>query len=162
MRIDYATADDIRTVALAMRQPDFDEFVALAQTDDRIELADVLAARYAGRPDVMVAFWEAQPVAVGGLVENRPHVLTALFFATDAFPQIALEVSYTVARMLRDIKASDVHRIEAVSLVGHDEAHRWIRHFGLQPEGSPMRGYGKNGEAYQQFAWVKDACAPSA
>jgi len=156
MRVEYATADDIRTVALAMRQADFDEFIALSHADTREALATHLVARFAGRADVMAGFDASdQPVAVAGLVEHRPNVLSALFFATDAFESVALEVTYIAHRLLRDVKTTGVHRIEAVSLVGHDQAHRWIRHFGLEAEGPPMRGFGKNGEAYQQFAWVR-------
>lgn len=156
MRVEYATADDIRTVALAMREADFDEFIALSRADDRAGLAEQLVARFSGRDDVMAAFDDQeQPVAVAGLVEHRPNVLSALFFATDDFEKVALEVTYIANRVLRDVRATSIHRIEAVSLVGHEQAHRWIRHFGLEPEGPPMRGFGKNGEAYQQFAWVR-------
>lgn len=162
MRLEYATADDVRAVALAMRESDYREFSALSPTTDREGLAERLAARYSGRDDVLAAFCDGQPVAVGGLIESRPNVLTALFFATDDFQKVGLEVTYFVKRLLPQVKANGVHRIEAVSLVGHTEAHRWIRHFGLLPEGPPMRGYGKNGEAYQQFAWIDDDCPPGA
>lgn len=165
MRIDYAGADDIRFVAYRMRAADYREFSALSATTNRKQLARHLARRYAGSPDVMAVWPEGskEPAAVGGLLEHRPGVLTALFLATDAFPSIAMELTIRIKReFLPQVKTTGVHRIEAVSLVGHTEAHRWIRHFGLKPEGPPMRGYGKNGEAYQQFAWVSDACPAGA
>lgn len=156
MRVEYATADDIRTVALDMREADFREFIALSAADSREALAAQLVTRFAGRSDVMTGFDDRdRPVAVAGLVEHRPNVLSALFFATDDFESVALEVTYIAHRLLRDVRATNVHRIEAVSMVGHDQAHRWIRHFGLKPEGPPMRCFGKNGEDYQQFAWVR-------
>lgn len=164
MRLDYPdpAGDDVFSVAMAMRETDYDEFIALSTATDRDALARQLAQRYAGRPDVMVAFAGSEPVAVGGLIEARPGVITLLFFATDRLPEIGLEMTYMVQKLLRAAKTAGTHRIEAVSMLGHDEAHRWIRHLGLEPEGPPMRGYGKSGETYQQFAWVSDACSPGA
>lgn len=158
MRLDFATADDIRAVALAMRETDFAEFSAVSVADDRAALAEILAQRWAGRDDVMTVFHDDRPVAIGGFIEGRPNVVTALFFATDEFEHTAaLAATYFVHRTFQQMKLHGVHRIEAVSQVGHTEAHRWMAHFGMLPEGPPMRGYGKNGEAYQMFAWVADA-----
>lgn len=142
-----------------MREADFREFVALSPATDRVGLADIMAQRWAGRDDILTVFDGRSPVAIGGFIEGRPHVITALFFATNDFVNVALPTTYFVHRVFQRLKAGGVHRIEAVSQVGHTEAHRWMAHFNMLPEGPPMRGYGKDGEAYQMFAWVKDAGA---
>ena len=156
MKIDYATAADVYDVALRMRESDYIEFDALSPTGSREELAARLADRFANRPDVLVARREDVPVAVGGLIEHRPNVVTLLFFATDDFNAVSGDISCTVKRILRRAKAAGTHRIEVVSLIGHKQAHDWIRWLGLREEGGPLRGFGKNGEAFQQFAWVAD------
>lgn len=159
MKLDHATAEDIRAVALAMREEDFAEFIALTPVDDRKSLAEILVARWSGREDVLTVFHDDRPVAIGGFIEARPNVVTALFFATDEFASTAaLATTYFVHRIFQQLKLKGVHRLEAVSSVAHAEAHRWMAHFKMLPEGPPMRGYGKNGEAYQMFAWVSDDC----
>lgn len=158
MNLEYPSEDDIRRVALDMRETDYREFIALSDQSTREGLALQLAVRFAGREDIFMASWAGWPVAVGGLIELRPHVVTLAMFATDDLPKIGGPLTKVLKGMFSDVKRTGVHRIEAVSMVGHDDAHRWIQALGLAPEGGPMRGYGKGGEAYQQFAWVADAC----
>lgn len=162
MRIDTATPKDVFDVALHMRDSDYNEFNALAPTESRGALAHFLRDRYKG-DDVIVARIEDLPVAIGRLVEARPNVITLAFFATPKLKFIGKPLTRFIRqRLLEPIKEAGVHRIECVSLVGHTEAHRWIRALGLREEGEPMAGYGKNGEAFQTFSWVSDVCKTSA
>lgn len=156
MRISEPTADAIRYVALHMRDRDFDEFSAVSYASSREELAADITARYDGRGDVMVADVDGEPICVGATIMARPNVVTLLFFATDRFPEIALPITRFIKRQLfpRLVKAG-VHRIEAVSMSGYEHAQNWLRTLGLQQETSEMQGYGKNGEAFIQFAWLK-------
>lgn len=158
MILEYATKEHIYAVAAAMRESDYREFSALSTEDTRGKLAVQLARRFAGRSDVMVATDDnVRPIAVGGLIEHRPNVVSLLFFATDAFPEIGLELTKVIKRdMIPPLKVAGVHRIEATAMADHVEAHRWIRSLGLEPE-AMLRGFGKGGETYQSFAWVSDA-----
>lgn len=163
MRISEPTPDAVRYVALNMRERDFDEFSAVSFATDRDELARDITARYGERNDVMVADVEGEPVCVGATIMSRPNVITLLFFATDRFPEIALPITRFIKKQLfpRLVKTG-VHRIEAVSMDGYEQAQHWLRTLGLEQETGPMPGYGRNGEAFIQFAWSKDVRSPGA
>lgn len=160
MRLSQATRDDVHAVALSMRDSDLEEFLALNHAEDRETLAIELAARYGRYENALVAHHNDEPVAVGAFVTGRPGVVTLMFFASDAWQPIAARLSQRLARMMEVMREEGTHRIEAVALASHAEARRWLEFFGLRPEGPPMRGYGKNGEIFQQYAWVSDACPP--
>ena len=156
MRIERATPDDIRNVALRMRESDLEEFLALSFRTSREDLADDLVRRHAAHG--IVAKLDGDAVAVGDAMETRPGVLTLWMFATDRFPEVALPLTrFVKKRLLAPLVAAGAHRIEAVSIAGHEQAHRWIKCLGLTYEAT-CRGYGKGGETFVQFAWVKNAC----
>jgi hypothetical protein len=160
MRIEPATPEAVRAVAVNMRERDFLEFSAVSYAETRFELAEVLTARYGESADVHVGFEGLEPVCVGGSVMARPNVISLLFFATDRFPEIILPATrYIKKQLLPRLIEAGVHRIEAVSMAGHSEAHAWLRTLGLQKETGPMHGYGKRGEAFIQFAWSQHVCA---
>ena len=155
MRIDVTTPQNVRHVAERMRTSDYREFSALAHADSRAALTDVLVAAYAGHPSGICAYAGDEPVAVGAMVEGRPNVITLMFFAADDFPKIALPLTRFITKNLFEkYRANGVHRIECVSIEGYEEAHRWIRLLGLRHE-AVFPGYGKGGEAFFQFSWVK-------
>lgn len=157
MRIDKPGWQDIRSVAMAMRDRDYDEFSALSFADTREALADVLVDRYAESRDVFCAYEGTEAVAVGAMVQGRPGVVTLMFFATDRLPEIGLALTkFITQRLFPAYRARGVHRIECVSLEGYEEVHRWIEVLGLRREAGPFRGFGKRGEAFVQFAWVAD------
>lgn len=156
MRIERATASDVAYVALRMREADFRELSALSWAQSREDLADGLAQRYAAQEGAIVAAHGAEPVAVGALVEHRPNVVTLAFFATDTLPKIGGPLTRFIRnRLFKPVKTAGAHRIEAVSMVGHHAAHRWIEALGLTLE-AVCHGYGRGGEDYLQFAWVRD------
>lgn len=156
MRIDRATPETIRAVAERMRERDVVEFAATSFAATRDQLTDDLVRRYAELPGVICASNAGGPVAVGATIEARPNVLTLLFFATDAFPGIALGLTRFIRqRLFPAQRAAGVHRIECVSIDTHIDAHRWIEILGLRRE-AEMPGYGKAGETFYQFAWKAD------
>jgi len=141
-----------------MRERDYKEFSAVSFTSDRRELADLMAERYGERTDVVVGCLDDYtPACVGAAIMSRPNVITLLFFATDHFPEIALPVTRFIRKQfLPRLVHAGVHRIEAVSLAGYVETHAWLKTLGLDQETEEMRGYGKHGEAFIQFAWSRD------
>lgn len=154
MRIDVTTPENVRHVAERMRASDYREFSALAHARDQQELAEALVQGYGEHPSGICAYYGDEPVAVGAMVQGRPNVVTLMFFATDEFPKIALSLTRFITKNLFEkYRAGGVHRIECVSIDGYDEAHRWIKLLGLQHE-AVFPGYGKNGEAFHQFAKV--------
>lgn len=159
MKIDVARPGEIRRVALAMRERDFDEISALAPADTREELAAFLEQCYTGVPDVLCGHGrDGEPICIGGLIQLRPNVASMLFYATDDFPQIGLQITRFVRNeLIPRYMAAGVHRIEAASLADYAQVHRWLGTLGLAPEGGLMFGYGKRGEAFQNFAKVQRA-----
>lgn len=157
MRVEAATPEHVFAVANAMRARDREEFMAVSTYRRHAELVENLVRRFGNHPDVIAAFWEnTVPVVIGGLIQHRPNVATLLFFATDDFPKIGSELTrFIKQRLFAGYVAQGVHRIEAASIDGYDEVHRWIEVLGLKKE-AVMRGYGRGGETYLQFAWVKE------
>lgn len=156
VRIERATPAEIEYVARNMRQRDFEEFSALSWENGREALARDLAHRFSERSDTLCAALD-EPIAIGMTVLNRPRVITLGFFATDRFPEIAIGVTRFVRELLERFESVGVHRIEAVSLDGHEQAHRWLGLLGLEPETGPLRNYGRSGETFKQFVRVKNA-----
>lgn len=159
--IDRATFEQVRHVALHMRQRDFIEFAATSPFDTRAGLADALAERYGGRDDVLCCSVAGEPICIGGTIEAWPNVVSLLFFATPSFPRVGLRITRFIRNELfpRYIDAG-VHRIQAISLAGYDEVHDWLRTLGMEQEGGLLRAYGKGGEDFVQFARIEDVRAP--
>jgi hypothetical protein len=157
MRIDTPGFGDFHHVASRMRDSDFREFSALHPVDTKADLATRLSDIYGWREDLIGAYLDDRPVAVGAAIEATPNVLTLLFLATDDFPLVAFGLTrFIVQRLFPPLKAAGVHRIQCVSIDGYDAAHRWIETLGLAREGAIPK-LGKAGETFHQFAWVADA-----
>lgn len=156
MKLSKPTYEGVRQVADHMRERDVAEFLAVSSCADRDALAFTLTARYGARDDTYLVTERGQPVAVGAMVQARPNVVTLMFFATDEFPQVAHALTRFIRRRLfPSYRERGIHRIECVSLAGYREVHRWIEALGLKLEAT-MPGYGRDGETYLQFAWVRD------
>lgn len=157
LRIDDATPEDIRHVALNMRDSDYAEFLAVSGAADREQLADALVARFKGVNGVLVGAMD-EPVCIGGVIETRPNVITLLFFATDRFPEISFGITrFITAQLFPRLREAGVHRIEATAMCKHRHAQRWLKILGLTRETGVLRGYGRGGEGYYMFSWV-DPC----
>lgn len=162
MKLDAPTPGDVRRVAEQMRERDVAEFLAVAHVETKADLVEALTARYGDAPDAICAFADGDPVAVGAMVQARPNVVTLAFFATDRFPEIALELTKFIRnRLFARYRADGVHRIECISMEGYEDAHRWIGLLGLKQE-AVMPRYGKGGETYVQFAWVEHGSSSGA
>jgi len=157
MIVDRPSLAHVRAVAENMRQDDVDEFMSVSFARDRAELADGLVERYASNGEAYCFSDGETPVAVGAMVEGRPNVITIMFFATDRFPAIALPLARFCKRNLFPrYRAVGVHRIECIAIADQPKKRRWIELLGMQHEAT-FAGYGKNGEAFGQYAWVRDA-----
>lgn len=156
MKLDAPTRGDVRHVAELMRKRDIAEFLAVSHAASHKELIEALVDRYGGADDAICAYDGYVPIAVGAMVQARPNVVTLAFFATDRFPEVALELTKFIRnRLFPQYQADGVHRIECISAEGYEDAHRWIGLLGLERE-AVMPMYGKGGETYIQFAWVAD------
>jgi hypothetical protein len=115
-----------------------------------------LIERYADFNGTICISDDDGPVAVGALVEGRPNVVTLMFFATDRFPGIANSLArFATKTLFPQCRMNGVHRIECISINGYEETHRWLGVLGLKHEAT-LRGFGRGGETFHQFAWVAD------
>lgn len=156
MKLTTPNYGNVLSVAQRMRERDCAEFLAVSPFPDRAALAFNLSSRYGPREDTYVVMHSGQAEAVGAMVQHRPHVATLAFFTTDKFPEFAHDLTrFIVRRLFPQYRERGVHRIECVSIDGYAEVHRWIETLGLQRE-AIMPGYGRGGETFVQFAWVKE------
>ena len=154
IHVEEGSNEALRAVVSAIRPQDVREFLALSWLDSRDELADSLIQRYADRDDTYCAFDGNRAVAFGAMVEARPGVVSAGFFATEDFPHVALPVARFVRRRLfPTYREAGVHRIECLIIDGYEQAMQFVRLLGLRLE-HEIRGYGKRGETFYSFAWV--------
>jgi len=155
MRVSATTPENVRFVAERMRDSDYREFSAVSHAATRTQLVSTLVEAYGHHPGGICAWHGAEPAAAGAMVMGRPNVATLMFFATDAMAEIALPLTRFIKNVLfPQYRGNGVHRIECISIEGHDAAHRWIEILGLKSEATFTR-YGKHGETFHQFAWVK-------
>lgn len=155
MKIERATAEAVRHVALNMRERDFAEFSAVSPIDTRERLAGYLSRAYGGREDVFAVYDGGAPVCIAGTIEAWPNVITLLFFATADFPKVVVPVTRFFRRLFDKYEAAGVHRIQAISIDDYEQTHQWLRLFGLKAETAPMLNYGRHGEAFIQFSRLK-------
>ncbi|ACK52017.1 hypothetical protein Msil_3108 [Methylocella silvestris BL2] len=160
MRIETDLPQTVYDIALKMRARDFEELEAVSHMSTREDLARLLSDRYGSRDDVFAVGLDGKPIAICGLIELRPNVLSLLFFATDEFSSIALPLTKYVKRELFAPRiAAGVHRIECASMSSYRAVHNWIEALGLSFE-STIRKCGKAGQDFDYYAWVSGADAP--
>jgi len=154
MFLRHAEPQDIFTVARNMRERDFQEISALRYDDDRNEMAYNITNQISEFETVYVV-GDTEPVAIVSYLPVRPGVWNLGMFATDRFKSVGL---YLTKRIIRDIipalDRAKAHRVEAFSIEGYDEVHSWLDFLGLEEE-CTLGGYGKNGEDFKVFSWVR-------
>ena len=96
-----------------------------------------------------------QPVAFFGVVGTSPGNGQAHLIATDLF---SLSDARQVAARIRDLVIPamvdlGLHRVEALSLAGHEWAHRFLRGAGATRE-EARPGLGKAQENFRAFVWL--------
>lgn len=155
MRIENATPAAVYAVAARMREHDRLELSAVLPFDHVPDIALHLANTYGERDDVKVVYVEDRPVAVIGAVMTRPNSLALLMFATREITTIGLPLTRWLRReWLPRMAGAGVHRIEAASILGYPDMHRWLRSLGLKRE-ALMKRFGKRGESFLLYAWCK-------
>jgi hypothetical protein len=155
MIITSVTEKMVEHVAKNMRSKDFEEIIALSWCDNKTDLSQELIGKYT--PEwAICAFFEDTPVAIGGLFEMRPNVISLGFFATDYFPCVGKNLSRWIKKdLFAPMIQEGLARLEAHTLHSHTDAHRWLEFLGLKKE-AELEKFGKNGETFYSYAWVDD------
>ena len=151
-----AEPQDVFHVAANMRQRDYEEIDALRFTRDKKNLAADIADSLANFQTVYCVEKEPNnPIAIISYIPVRPGVWTLGMFATDKFKSIGLFLTKQIIRaIIPALNNARAHRVEAYSIEGYDEVHKWLKFLGLKEE-CTLRKYGKNGEDFKVFSYVR-------
>lgn len=147
------TLEDTARVAAKMRDIDRREICALHGTDDPVEATSTLRfLRHIG-----ATVWRDEPICAIGAVFMWPGVVSVFMFATDRWPEVAIETTRFVRKtLLPTLCEAGVHRLQCYSLDSHIEAHRWLRFLGADRETTEPE-FGKNRENYVLFTMSRAA-----
>lgn len=151
MKVVELTFDDAFYVARNMREWDRREIFATRWNDDAEMLALEASSICGG---LSFAAGLDRPIAAVGAAPLWPGVWSVWTFATDEFYKISTSLTKRIKRdMLSTLRAAGAHRIQCHSMIGHDDAQRWLEFLGAEREGKPIKGYGRNGEDFAMYVW---------
>ena len=153
----HLTYKDVLEVAELMRDEDRREIIATRGALLMPERVAMDCCRSCSEGGIgYVAYWGDYPVAAIGAHPVRPGVWSVYMFATAYLSKIGLGLTRWAKRVLHpEIVAAGAHRIECNSIVGHDDAHAWLKTFGAKNEGA-MPKFGIGQETFYRFAWTGD------
>jgi len=145
--------DDLLYIARHMREIDRSEIFGMRWDDDPDKVAgETLQAVMAA--GTCKLFYADNPAAVLGAVERHPGVWNAFAYGTDEWPKVIRRLSVYAKTVFAPWLFARAHRIEAQSRFDHVTAHRWLEWLGAERE-STLRGYGRDGSDYFNYAWTK-------
>ena len=153
---------DVFHVAMEMRERDYEEISCLTFAQNREELANYLADSYAAHQNVYACGTSKDgPIAIIAYIPVRPGVWSLGLFATDKFQKVGRFLTKAIIRdIIPALDRANAHRVEAQSIEGYDEVHRWLEFLGLKKENT-IPGFGRNGETFITFSYVRsDSQAP--
>jgi hypothetical protein len=92
------------------------------------------------------------PAVVGGFVPVWPGLCSGWMFGTEAWPQVALEVTKYICRtILPTLDAQGYHRIECRPIAGNAAVIRWLELIGFHQE-AVVAQFGQGREDFLLFA----------
>lgn len=116
---------------------------------------DALAAWVMRATFSWAVYSDSAPAALIGAYEERPGVFGLFGMGTEGWSKVGKLVSL-VAResMLPAVMATGARRAQCYSPESHRVTHRWLRMLGATHENFEP-AFGRNGENYRQFIWVR-------
>ncbi|MFN7185436.1 MAG: hypothetical protein ACK5VE_03580 [Alphaproteobacteria bacterium] len=101
-------------------------------------------------------YYQGKPAAVFGAIPMHKGVWSLYGMGTDDWISVWRLVTLVCKRdIVRAVLSAGAHRAECLSPATHEDTHKWLRFLGLDYE-VPVPQYGKGGEDYILFAWLKD------
>lgn len=152
--IEPACLRDVTWIAANMRAQDRREIAALVGD---ASMTDAAGAMLRGSPDhAFVAYLDAEPVAAVGVMRHAAHLGSAWAFGTDRTRRVIPALTrWGIAEWKPRMIADGYRRVEVRTIIDHDLSHRWLEKLGFARE-CLCRGYGRDGETFAQFAYVRD------
>ena len=149
MRLGPITYGDALYIAEHMREWDRREVFAGLWTDSPYEVVQHALLWKPG----WTAYFGLKPIALVGAFPTHPGVWSVGMVATDEFPKIGKKLTRFVKRvMIPALVETGAHRAECCSMVGHEEAHRWLKLLGAHEE-ALHKGFGRGQEDFIRFVW---------
>lgn len=102
-----------------------------------------------------VGYHNGRPAALIGAFPIHQGVWGLFGLGTDDWKNIWRAVTLVAKRdMMQAVSGSGAHRAQCATLESHVETHKWLRFLGATHE-AELPGYGKNGEDYRIFSWLR-------
>lgn len=152
MNLSVLSESGLLYVADNMREIDKKEVFATMWGDNPSDLAETIVSKdgfgwIASGNDNL-------PIAAFGAIACWPGVWQVWMFATDRWPEVAMDVTRFIRRiMIPAIKSTDWIRAECRSIDGHHVAHRWLESLGAKREAS-LAMFGKGGDTFHVYSWT--------
>ncbi len=156
MIVRQAQFSDIANVVYSMRTADRHEVMAARFVEDDGELVrDLWAGAQFCFALLALCRNDGFPVAIIGGRLRWPGVASIIMIATDDWPKIALAATRWVKRVaIPDIVDPICHRSQCEAWEDNAVSLRWLQALGYRVEGR-LEGYGKNREAFLQYARLR-------
>lgn len=149
------TFDAVLYIAMHLREANKREIFPLRASDSAYALAWEVHSVLNSRGRGQIAWHNGKPAVLVGVYEPWPTVWGLMMFGTDDFARGAIPALRWLQHTMRDLVDNHgARRLQSETRDGDEEAERFFLRLGARKEGPPMRGYGKDGEAYQRYAWL--------
>jgi hypothetical protein len=159
MKLHLTDINEFEHVLTILQQmPESEKTLFKAMTGDDFDPENMLVA-LADLPGTHHIVWAGEkPVAVGGLIPQRPGVFRSWFIAPDAtWKEFGRELTDLVREVVQTTMQDGLaHRIETVTLADRAEARAWYERIGLTFE-STQRGFGAGGEDAVMYVALRGA-----
>jgi len=145
------TPGDLVHVVANLRQRDRDEIFALRWNNDEQELLNQLVV-------VIGDLWrvwryQREPVAICGVLPQRPGVVSAACFGTDKWRHVIRPMTtWGMNWLIPVLQDAGFHRGEAHVSATNEQSKRWLASIGAYKE-AYLHQYGRNREDYILYAW---------
>lgn len=155
MAIRRATLNELTYVAANLNDADRRELACQVETDDPMVVA-LLCLRVSG-DRAWTAADRRGPQMCFGVAPMQPGVMAGWGFGTGRSWRVVPEVTrFMLGEVMPELIRSGVQRVEARSIDGHDNAHRWLRRLGARKHRDPLMCWGRGGEDFWLFDWIRD------
>lgn len=152
MKIAKPTYNDLLFIAQNMREWDRREIYATEWDEDPVSFTNKTLAI----SDCSWIFGLERPIATIGAWPVWPGHWRVWMYGTNEFGQIGKRLTkFAQKTIIPAIVVDGFVRAECYSMVGHEEAHKWLRHLGAKPEAT-VRQYGKGGEDFIVYRWLQE------
>lgn len=102
-----------------------------------------------------VAYHDGLPAALIGALNIHDGVWGLFGFGTDHWKKVWMSVTKVARKdMMQAVLETGAHRAQCMSPATHTDTHRWLERLGATHR-VEMPAYGKNGEDYVMFAWLR-------